>query len=435
MNTLSFGEKRALAGGSYRLQLHGLGSQIDAVLIGLDPQLSMSDERYFVYFNHLRSPEGALERTSETAFSIDLARVPSQIDRLQLSLAWLADGCAKDLGEVRIDLVGADALQIGLAGNQFGNERCLIALELYRRDGGWRIGALGQGFAGGLDALLRSLGAKVDDAIATAPSPALAVASTTPSPVRTSGPVDLAKRVAQQAPALVSLAKSAAVSLAKQSLSDVKARVALVLDCSGSMSDSYQSGKVQAVIDRLLPLAIAFDDDGQIDTWLYSDRCKAIAPLNASNYQSLCPRGFPQGISVGGNNEVAVIEAICASEAKAGKPATRGWFGSSSVKAPATQLPMYLLFVTDGGISAGAELDRALRAASKLPIFWQFVGLGGSGYGPLEHLDRLTGRVVDNASFFAIDDMRSINDQTLYDRLLLEFPSWLTAARAASIFR
>lgn len=44
-------------------------------------------------------------------------------------------------------------------------------------------------------------------------------------------------------------------------------------------------------------------------------------------------------------------------------------------------------------------MQQILTACANLPIFWQFVGVGGSNYGVLEKLDTMTGRVVDNCNF------------------------------------
>ena len=97
--------------------------------------------------------------------------------------------------------------------------------------------------------------------------------------------------------------------------------------------------------------------------------------------------------------------------------------------------PAFVLFFSDGGIYRSAEIERILRDAASLPIFWQFIGLGNADYGVLETLDTLAGRVVDNAGFFAVDDIDRIGDEELYERLLTEFPLWLTAARNAGVLR
>ena len=47
----------------------------------------------------------------------------------------------------------------------------------------------------------------------------------------------------------------------------------------------------------------------------------------------------------------------------------------------------------------------------------------------LHKLDELPGRLIDNAGFMAVNDIDTIKDAELYDRLLNEFPQWLVKAR------
>ena len=89
--------------------------------------------------------------------------------------------------------------------------------------------------------------------------------------------------------------------------------------------------------------------------------------------------------------------------------------------------------LTDGGVGSENEIKKILMDASKEPIFWQFVGVGGSSYGVLERLDNMTGRYVDNANFFALDDFKSVSNSELYSRLLSEFPQWLKEAKRKRI--
>jgi len=100
-----------------------------------------------------------------------------------------------------------------------------------------------------------------------------------------------------------------------------------------------------------------------------------------------------------------------------------------------SELPAYVLFITDGGVSQSKEIKALMLEAAEYPIFWQFVGLGGSNYGVLEELDDFAGRKVDNADFFPIDDFEKIQDQVLFDRLLNEFPGWVKAAKAENILK
>lgn len=103
------------------------------------------------------------------------------------------------------------------------------------------------------------------------------------------------------------------------------------------------------------------------------------------------------------------------------------------VRAHPADAPTLVLFFSDGGVYRDAAIERELRAAVEEPIFWQFVGLGRSNYGVLERFDTLPGRRVDNVGFFAVDDISTVPDQELYDRLLSEFPDWIKAASQAGI--
>ncbi|WP_336970775.1 VWA domain-containing protein [Sphingobium aromaticiconvertens] len=124
------------------------------------------------------------------------------------------------------------------------------------------------------------------------------------------------------------------------------------------------------------------------------------------------------GESIGyGNNEPVIMNAIL--EQQPQKRST----------------PLFIIFLTDGGIdgSTSKVIQKILRDTSGKPIFWQFIGVGKANYGVLRELDAITGRVVDNAGFFSVDDLSEISDDDLYDRILSEFPLWLKAARTANI--
>lgn len=79
------------------------------------------------------------------------------------------------------------------------------------------------------------------------------------------------------------------------------------------------------------------------------------------------------------------------------------------------------------------QMEKILTECANVPIFWQFVGIGGSNYGVLEKLDDLKGRVVDNCNFFALDHIKSVSDERLYELLLEEFPQWLQAIQQRSM--
>ncbi|WP_042338560.1 VWA domain-containing protein [Desulfosporosinus youngiae] len=60
---------------------------------------------------------------------------------------------------------------------------------------------------------------------------------------------------------------------------------------------------------------------------------------------------------------------------------------------------------TGEGINKNREIRKLITYAAILPLFWQFIGIGRENYGILEKLDTIEDRVVDNANFFALDDI------------------------------
>lgn len=194
------------------------------------------------------------------------------------------------------------------------------------------------------------------------------------------------------------------VCLDKKPLIDLKAKVALVLDYSGSMDWLYNNGTVQRVVEKMLPLAMNFDDDGSMETWLFSDSCSRLKDANLNNLDGYIKRET-KGKSMGGTNYSPVMKEVI------------NFYKGE-------RLPVYVIFITDGDNfdSDKPETTATITEAAKKPIFWQFVGLGNSGFSYLEGLDNLEDRYVDNADFFSVKNA----DDITYQDLLEEFPTWLS---------
>lgn len=238
-----------------------------------------------------------------------------------------------------------------------------------------------------------------------------------PPPQAPSNKVSLEKKLSK-APKLVSLAKPIMVQLEKKNLTNTTARVGLVMDITGSMYMAYKNGVVQEIVNKILPLAVQFDDDGQLDFWYYAKTFEHRPAVDLGNYQTAVPDNWKDVMNnLGGtNNEPEVLRDVI-----------EFYRGSSQ--------PVYIIFITDGGMAKKGEIKKLMKQASEMPIFWQFVGVDGSNYGLLENLDELEGRYVDNAGFFAMDDFMSVSNDELYDRLLSEFPVWLNEARRLGLIR
>lgn len=390
---------------------------VDISSFGVGQNDKLFNDDYMTFYNQIKTPKSEVQYSQQgnlNLFTFDL----NKIDVVQTPRFVICATVANDQATIQngqIDLVNQQGEVLAiyqLNASDFSQEKAVMLTEIYFKNDLWRIAAIGQGFNGGLSALVRHFGAEVAEDIAL--------------PMPTLSKLDLKKKVIldkieQAAPHLLDLTKKSLISLEKSNLLNVKARVALVLDYSGSMSQQYKSGEVQHVLDRIMPLALNFDDDGSFECWAFAEKALRLNDVhleNLNNYIASEQGGYKKwNAGAGYNNEPAVLEEVL------------HYF----IKESPSNLPVYIVFISDGGVSEARKIKKILQEASSQPIFWQFVGIGGRNYGVLEKLDIMEGRVVDNCNFFKIDNIESISESMLYDFLLREFPIWLTEAKNKNI--
>jgi hypothetical protein len=242
--------------------------------------------------------------------------------------------------------------------------------------------------------------------------------------------VRLEKDLAQD-PQLLSLVKTAGVSLEKRGLGEHTARVALVLDISASMRRLYDKGAVQRLAERVLSLGLRFDDDGEVDVFLFGAKAHHMAQgLRQKGYREFIDRALREHPLEYGTQYGAAMSAV-----------RQHYFGSKGRRNQPHRdaVPVYAMFVTDGAPGDRVGAEQQVTAASYEPVFWQFMGIGkSSSFAFLEKLDDLEGRYTDNADFFAVtpDELmgsRPIPDDALFERMMTEYPDWLKRARAQGL--
>lgn len=411
---------------------------VDASALLLTAAGKVRSDADFVFYNQPDHASAAVRYVGKQGGSdtieVDLSRVEPDIDRVVLSAS--ADGGT--FGQV-VDLClalahpdGYDVVRFPMTAD---TETAFVAGELYRRGGQWKFRAVGQGYASGLAGLATDFGISVDD------EPAPAAARTPPqqpspsgSPRLTKGldklPRDMRERIStRKHQVAVSLQKAGATT-------PIVARVILVLDASGSMGELYDEGTVAKCVERIAAVSAALDDDATMQAWTFGDKPARLPDLQLGDLPTWIPlhvrpgefrrrKDTPKPLRDGQvdmgvvgiqNEEQLVIREVRDYVAQNPEP-----------------VPTLVLFFSDGGIYMDDEIEVELRAAADQPIFWQFIGLGESDYGVLEQFDKLPGRRIDNVGFFAADDIDNLKDQKLYDRVLQEFPSWITAAKSAGI--
>ncbi|MEG3966955.1 VWA domain-containing protein [Microcoleus sp. T2B6] len=418
----------------------GPSYDIDASVFMLGAAGKIIHEKYFVFYNNLKSLDGSLrhsgdnrtgqgEDDDETIY-VDLTKVKIAIEQI-VFVVTIHEGLEKNqnFSQVKNAFIrlynqetGVELARYDLK-EAFSQETALEFGRLYRKDLEWRFRAVGEGYKAGLQSFVDRYFVETKQEEKKVDSSVLTHQKETQQQ-----PIDITKK------ADISLLKAKVdICLKKKGIDDILARVALVLDISGSMSHQYSSGAVQALLERIVPVASRLDDDATLDVWFFGStfkRTSSVTETNVDGYITKEVGEMKRALLVfkmpslmlelgGGNNESLVIKDVIKKYTQE-KP---------------SKLPAFIVFLSDGGVTNEPEIKKFIVDAAKYPIFWQFVGLAGFNYGILERLDSMGGRLVDNANFFHLDDLGKITDEQLYERLLNEFPAWIKQARLKGILK
>lgn len=393
-----------------------------------------------MFYNQPLSADGAVRATPEDGgmrFTIDLPKINPATDKI--AFVGTIDGQGVSFGgaqsaTMRLLSPSGDVLATFDAGTAGRQEAALIFGELYKRNGDWKLRAVGQGFNGGLQPLAEHYGVVVDDTPAeSTPS------STAAAPAQQSSAVRLEKKLIdleKKDPGMVSLVKKVQVQIEKQGLTHDRAKVALVLDVSPSMTTFFDNGSVDELVRRVLALGLRFDDDGEIDVFLFGRDADRYGSVTIDNYRGfvrdvLDNHGYSPGTYYG--RAMKLVRETYSAQPDFGK------------------LPVYIMFVTDGGTADPAASEGHIRESSHEPYFWKFLAIGaapqkkkkkskwdkifGSGFEFLEKLDDLPGRLIDNADFQPVQDPAAINEDEMFELLMEEYPAWIKAAQEKGLIR
>ncbi len=141
---------------------------IDVACFGLNAQQQLVSDDYMTFYNQPKTPCGAVSWRADNQqqrFDIDLTKLPSTIDYLVLTATIDGQATMRELGasKVMLEQAGQVLTSYQFDGNNYDNERAIMLLQVYRKSDIWRINAIGQGFNGGLSALVTHFGGEVAD--------------------------------------------------------------------------------------------------------------------------------------------------------------------------------------------------------------------------------------------------------------------------------
>lgn len=436
-----------------------------AFMLGHNNQVPSDD--HFVFYNNLTSPDQAVchhgKKSPQAASSdieiieVDLSLVTEEIKKIVFAVTiYEAEVRGQTFGLIDrafIRLVNRETQQELVRYNlseRLERDTAMIFGDLYRYKGSWKFRAVGQGFTGGLKGLTDTFGVDTEDD--GAPLPPAAAPPT--ASIISSRTIWLEDKLTTVAPSILRLTKRLHLALEKADLTEHQATVALCLDVSPSMKSFYQTDKLQKFAEKILALGCYFDDRCAIDVFLFNGETRAVGPMNLDNFRKFIDRAVKSEANAGRANPFSNLwkedrtaySDVISFVRQFYYPDGTGQRRTEPVKA---ERPVYVMFVTGGGTAEEAETKQQLIWAAYEPLFWQFMAIGksrkdikqggisgwfakafASDFTFLENLDTMHGRYVDNANFFSLEDPEIINDDELYEQLMVEYPDWVILAKA-----
>lgn len=420
--------------------------ELDTSVFLTQSNSKVSSDDDFIFYGNLEHKSGAVihkgsgfadnTKQDKTQIIIDIEKLPADVSKLVFSNTIYntneSNICFKEISNLYIRLLTMDHIEILRYDIEdgFSKETAIVMAEIYKHNGNWKFNAIGSGFDNGLLALCDTYGVDTSGTTEDTSTPVKKMVNSEAVVTKSESEysdniVSLIKKISDT-PSGISLKKNI-VNLEKvisqTNLTNHKARVVVAMDYSGSMAMLYLTGKVQNMFNRIMPLSLRFDDDGELDVWLFHNGCMHINSMNLNNYENFVQDSILPKYKFGGTIYSTVLTNIM-----------RSYYGfdvfnekQNGKKNVDKNNPVFIIFVTDGDNANGdkALTDAIIRHSSYYNIFIQFVGIGNEKFGYLKRLDDLNKRNCDNTCFINVEDIEKFTDDELYKLLLKDYTLWL----------
>ena len=214
--------------------------------------------------------------------------------------------------------------------------------------------------------------------------------------------------------------------LETRKISNVKASVKFAIDISGSMRPLFINGTVQKTVDRVMAIAMKFDDNQTLDAFAFQNEAYELSPVKEQSYSNYVQQNILNNRSIslwGGTDYEPVMKLILESEYGA-TTNSKGFLGlfskKTSEKTP--QHPIYAIILTDGENGDMYETETLITSNKNKNIYWEFVGIGNESFSFCKKMaDK-----YDNVGFIQVKNLEKTSDEVLYNELLnTEFVEWI----------
>ncbi|BDB59743.1 tellurium resistance protein TerA [Rhodococcus sp. RDE2] len=159
---------------------------VDLMAFQLTVDQRVRNDDDFIFFNQPKSPEGAVRLIGADRISLDLSLIPLHIHTLSIAVALdeSVSGSLATVPGLGVTLEQPSGLVVQAPATGLRTERAAILMEVYRRNGTWKVRNVSQGWSTGLTALATNYGVDVSQPAPPTPTPA-----PTPPPAPTPRPM------------------------------------------------------------------------------------------------------------------------------------------------------------------------------------------------------------------------------------------------------
>lgn len=214
------------------------------------------------------------------------------------------------------------------------------------------------------------------------------------------------------------------IVLAKRNMTSApKMRVGFVTDVSGSAQWMYNQGIIQNTLDRLLAVALKFDDNGEMDVWSFHNRFDRLQTASAADEKTYVKNEIlPKASLWGGTSYAPVMNDVVTfyfkDEVVEKKSGGFLGFGSKTEKVAVAKTdkttPALCLFITDGVNDDQAKTLQVLKEAVNYPVYWMMVGVGDARH--FKFLEKAADD-LPNVGFVNLESL-DITDEQLYEEII-----------------
>lgn len=156
----------------------GIDFDLDASAIAVDSERKVLNDSFFVFYNNLRSPDGAIEHTGDNRtgegdgddelINIDLRALTPEVRSILFPVTiYDADELGQNFGQVLNAFIrvidradGRELARFDLS-EDASTETAMVFGEIYRREDEWKFRAIGQSYESGLAGIARDFGVNV----------------------------------------------------------------------------------------------------------------------------------------------------------------------------------------------------------------------------------------------------------------------------------